>query len=82
KKEVSIELNIIGLRVDEAIPVVERYLNEAALSGIPSATIIHGRGTGRLAKAVREHLSGHPLVKGSRPGTDEEGGEAVTVVYF
>lgn len=82
KREIPMELNIIGMRVDDAIPVVERYLNEAVLSDIPSATIIHGRGTGKLAKAVREHLSGHPLVKRFRPGEDEEGGDAVTVVYF
>ena len=78
----SPELNIIGRRVDDALPLIEKFINDASLSGIPSVRIIHGRGTGRLANAVRDYLSGHPLVSGLRPGTDEEGGEAVTVVEF
>jgi len=78
----SPELNIIGRRVDDALPLIERFINDASLSGIPSVRIIHGRGTGRLSSAVRDYLSGHPLVSGLRPGTDEEGGEAVTIVEF
>jgi DNA mismatch repair protein MutS2 len=74
------EVNVIGLRVDEAIPVVDKALNEAILGGLPSLSIIHGRGTGRLKKAIREYLSTHSLVKGYRPGDPQTGGEGVTFV--
>ncbi len=74
------ELNVIGLRVDEALPIVEKALDEAVLGGLPSLNIIHGKGTGRLKKAVWEYLSGHALVKGFRPGDIRMGGDGVTVV--
>ena len=74
------ELNIIGLRVDEAIPRLEKYLNHASLAGHSEVTIIHGIGTGILSKAVREHLVAHPLIKSFRGGEQAEGGGGVTVV--
>lgn len=74
------EVNVIGLRVDEALPIVDKALNEAVLGGLPSLSIIHGRGTGRLKKAIREYLATHVLVKGFRSGEAQTGGEAVTVV--
>ncbi|MBI3752961.1 MAG: endonuclease MutS2 [Deltaproteobacteria bacterium] len=73
-------LNLIGLRVDEALPRLEEFLNHAALAGLSEVTIIHGIGAGILAKAVREHVSGHPLVKSFRGGEQSEGGGGVTVV--
>lgn len=73
-------LNIIGLRVDEALSRLEPFLNHAALSGLPEVTVIHGVGTGALLKAVREHLKGHPLVKESRNGEQFEGGSGVTII--
>ncbi len=57
------EVNIIGLRVDEALPVVDKALDEAVLSGLDKLAIVHGVGTGALKRAVREHLAGHPQVK-------------------
>lgn len=74
------ELNIIGLRVDEALARLERFLNDAVLGGLDRLVIIHGLGTGALLKAVRGHLKGHPLVKELRGGKQSEGGEGVTVV--
>jgi DNA mismatch repair protein MutS2 len=74
------EINVIGLRVDEALPIVEKALDEALLGGLSSMTIIHGKGTGRLRKAVWEYLSGHSLVLGFRPGDMRGGGDGVTVV--
>jgi DNA mismatch repair protein MutS2 len=56
-------LNLVGLRVDEALPLVDRLLDQAALHGQERVDIIHGLGTGRLKQAVREHLKHHPLVK-------------------
>lgn len=76
---VSSRINLVGLRVDEAISRLEPFLNHASLAGLSEVTIIHGFGTGILAKAVREHLEGHPLVKGHRKGEQPEGGAGVTV---
>ena len=75
----GIELNLRGLRVEEAIPRLDKYLNDAYLAGLPSVRIIHGRGTGTLRRAVREQLEGHPLVASHRPGDQHEGGDGVTV---
>jgi DNA mismatch repair protein MutS2 len=73
-------LNLIGLRVDDAISELEPFLNHASLAGVPEVSIIHGFGTGALSRAVRGHLKGHPLVKKFRPGDQSEGGGGVTVV--
>jgi DNA mismatch repair protein MutS2 len=72
-------LNIVGLRLDDAISRLEPFLNHAALAGLSEITIIHGIGTGVLSRAVREHLQGHPLVKNFRVGSQKEGGEGITV---
>jgi DNA mismatch repair protein MutS2 len=75
----GIELNLRGLRVEEAILRLDKYLDDAYLARLPSVRIIHGRGTGALRRAVREQLEGHPLVASHRPGDRHEGGEGVTV---
>jgi len=73
-------INLIGLRVDEALSRLEPFLNHVSLAGISEVTVIHGLGTRTLSRAVREHLEGHPLVKKFRAGERVEGGEGVTVV--
>src|SRR3989337_3016607 len=77
---VAAEVNLIGLRVDEALSKLEQFLNDATLAGLSEVVIIHGIGTWALAKAVREHLSEHPLVKSYRVGEQTEGGGGGTVV--
>lgn len=72
-------INLVGLRVDEALSRLEPFLNHAALAGFNEVTIIHGFGTGILSRAVREHLEGHPLIKSFRAGERSEGGNGVTV---
>ncbi|KJU83362.1 recombination and DNA strand exchange inhibitor protein [Candidatus Magnetobacterium bavaricum] len=74
------ELNLIGQRVDPALSILERYLNDAAINDLERVKIIHGVSTGRLAGAIREYLKDHPLVKAYRKGNNDEGGEAVTIV--
>jgi len=74
------ELKLIGLRVDEALDLLEQFLNRAALGGQNEVRVIHGLGTGRLRNAVREHLSRHPLVEGHRAGEPHEGRDGATVV--
>lgn len=78
----SAEVVLVGRRVDEALPEVERALNEALLSGRSSLRIVHGHGTGRLAAAVREFLDQHPGVAAHRPGEPREGGTAVTIAVL
>jgi DNA mismatch repair protein MutS2 len=62
-RELVQSLNIIGLRVDEALPLVDRLLDQALLNGAEHVDIIHGVGTGRLKKAVWEHLRRHGAVR-------------------
>jgi len=80
QEAVSLSINLVGLRVDEALSRLEPYLNHASLAGISRVTVIHGIGKGLLAKAVRDHLQDHPLVKSFGPGEITEGGAGVTVV--
>ena len=76
------ELNVIGMRVDPALSMLERYLNDGSLSGLRQAKIIHGIGEGILSKAIRDYAEDHPLVAQWRKGSEDEGGEAVTIIYF
>lgn len=73
-------ITLVGLRVDEALSRLEPFLNHVSLAGLSEVIIIHGFGTGILAKTVREHLTAHPLVKNFRSGEQSEGGAGVTVV--
>lgn len=77
---VSSVINIIGLRVDEALSKIEPFLNHASLAGLSEVVIIHGIGKGVLSKAVRDYLTGHSLIKSFRSGSRQEGGAGVTVV--
>ena len=81
KRTLSPEVNLHGYRVDEALTVIDSLLDDAALEGMTSLKIVHGKGTGALRRAVREFLTGHPLVASTEPG---EGGNAsgVTVVQL
>ncbi|MDK2824140.1 MAG: mismatch repair protein MutS2 [Clostridia bacterium] len=74
------ELDFRGLNVDEAIPLVDKYLDDAYLSGLNQVYLIHGKGTGVLRSSIREMLKKHPHVKSMRSGGFEEGGTGVTVV--
>ncbi len=73
------ELNIIGRTTDEGRDLLEKYLDDAFVAGLPSVRIIHGKGTGALRRAVEELLSAHPLVAEHRPGASSEGGAGATV---
>ena len=78
--KVSTELDLRGMASDEAIPMVDRYLDQAFLAKLNSVVIIHGKGTGVLRAAVQSHLRKHPHVKSFRLGTFGEGENGVTVV--
>jgi DNA mismatch repair protein MutS2 len=79
-RTVASSLDVRGARVEEALEVVDRYLEDASLAGLDRATIIHGLGTGALRDAVRAAASAHPLVRSVRAGERGEGGDGATVV--
>jgi DNA mismatch repair protein MutS2 len=72
-------VNLLGLRVDEALAEVERLIDLAGVKGFHQVTIIHGHGTGALRAAVTEFLKDHPLIAAYRTGEPAEGGAGVTV---
>ena len=76
------EVNLIGLRVDEAMEKMDDYMDACALHGLKSFRIIHGDGTGRLRKAVHSRLSANASVKEFRLGMPQEGGTGATIVVM
>lgn len=74
------ELDFRGLNVEEAMPLVDKYLDDAYLTGLSQVYLIHGKGTGVLRSSIREMLKKHPHVKSIRSGEFDEGGTGVTVV--
>lgn len=79
---ISTEVNLIGMTTDEAIPVMEKYLDDAYLAHLPSVRVVHGRGTGALKNAVHKRLRQLKYVKEFRLGQFGEGDSGVTVVTF
>ncbi|MEN9562610.1 MAG: hypothetical protein RIR73_854, partial [Chloroflexota bacterium] len=79
KPSPGMEVDLRGLMSEDALDKMERYLEQAYLSGLPWVRIIHGKGTGKLRQAVREALKGHTYVKSFEEGGHTEGGEGVTV---
>jgi DNA mismatch repair protein MutS2 len=77
---VPLQLDLRGARAEEALAVLDRYLNDAAVAGIDRLRIVHGKGTGALRTAVREMLSSHPLVRDVTNASPNEGGEGATIV--
>jgi DNA mismatch repair protein MutS2 len=78
----EITLNVRGLRVDEAVAEVERFLDRALRSGDAVLYVIHGHGTGALKSALRAHLSASELVERIHPAEAKDGGDGVTVVWL
>jgi len=74
------KLDARGLRVEELLREVDRFLDDLLVQGAPDGVILHGHGTGALKHALREHLAASPHVGRFRPGDRHEGGDAVTVI--
>ena len=74
------EVHLRHLTIDEALPKLDQYLDDAFMAGLYQVTVVHGKGTGTLRQAVQEQLAKHPLVKSYRPGGYGEGGAGVTIV--
>ena len=79
-KNVNSEINVIGLNVDEAIPIVDKFLDDCYLAKLETVRIIHGKGTGKLRDGIHQFLKVNPHVESFRMGTFGEGEMGVTVV--
>lgn len=79
-QNISTTLNVMGLNVDEAIFEIDKYLDTAYLNHLPSVTILHGKGTGKLKQGIHSFLKGNKYVKSFRIGDYHEGQDGVTIV--
>ncbi|MBD3166457.1 hypothetical protein GF324_07655 [bacterium] len=79
-KEIPMELKLLGMRYEEAEPVLDKYLNDLSVSGLPFARIVHGKGTGALKSLVHKKLERHPHIRNWHLAGDNEGGAGVTIV--
>jgi len=77
---ISKEINLLGKKTDEAVELVDKFLDQAFLNGLSEVRIIHGHGTGALRKAVADFLADHPHVARFAPASPEQGGSGATVV--
>jgi len=73
-------LHLVGLRIEEALPLLDKAIDRAIIDGCSQIHVVHGHGTGRLRKAVQDFLSDHSVVKGFHPEDLNAGGTGVTVV--
>lgn len=79
-KNISSEINVIGMNIDEAIFVIDKYLDDCAISKLSPVRIVHGKGTGKLREGIHKYLKINSHVKSFRLGTFGEGEMGVTVV--
>jgi len=79
-KTANSEINVIGLTVDEAIPLVDKFLDDCFLAKLQTARIVHGKGTGKLRQGIHSFLKKNKRVKSFRIGTYGEGEMGVTIV--
>lgn len=79
-RSVKTELDLRGMLTDEGILELDRFIDQALMSGIGQITVIHGKGTGAMRAAVHKHLKSHPSVRGFRLGVYGEGETGVTIV--
>ncbi len=75
----GVHIDLRGCTVEEALERLDRHLDAASRSGLPWVSVIHGKGTGALRRAVRDFLADHPLVSSYESGGDREGAEGVTI---
>ncbi len=80
ERDARFEFDMRGMNADEGIMELDRYLDQSVLSGVPSVTVIHGKGTGVLRSAVHSYLKNHRYVKSFRLGVYGEGESGVTIV--
>jgi len=81
-RTINTEVNLIGGRVEAALPRLDKYLDDAFAAGLESARIVHGKGTGALRKAIWEYLKGDSRVASFATADEGEGGAGATVIRF
>ena len=79
---ISSEIDVRGNNTEEAIAIIDKYLDDAALSSLSQVRIIHGKGTGALRKGLHEHFRNHPHVKKFEDAAYNEGGNGATVIIL
>ncbi len=79
-KHVSSEINVIGLNVDEAVFIIDKFLDDCCIANLQTVRIIHGKGTGKLREGIHKFLKSDSRVKSFRIGTYGEGEMGITVV--
>ena len=79
-KTVSSEINVIGENVEDAIFVIDKYIDDCYLSNLQTARIVHGKGTGALRAGIHSYLKTNKIVDNFRLGTFGEGEMGVTIV--
>jgi len=77
---ISSEIDLRGFNLEDAIVSVDKYLDDASMTGLKTVTIIHGKGTGILRAGIQKHLRSNPHVKSFRTGKFGEGEMGVTIV--
>ncbi|MBQ2642936.1 MAG: endonuclease MutS2 [Eubacterium sp.] len=82
KKDITMEINLIGKNTDDALNELEKYLDDAYIAKLPQVRIIHGKGTGTLRKAVQNYLKKSNLIDSYRDGAQGEGGSGATIAIF
>ena len=82
KKHVRPELDLRGMRYEEAKYALDKYIDDCLIGNMPFATIIHGFGTLTLRKLVKSYLDSNNLITSHRDGEGNEGGNGVTIVHF
>jgi DNA mismatch repair protein MutS2 len=80
RRNIAMSLDLHGQNVDDAVIILDKYLDDAFLAGLTQVSIVHGRGTGALRKGVWQHLRSHPHVAKLRQGEYDEGGVGATIV--
>ena len=80
QRRASMELDLRGETVEEALMELDQFLDNCVMANQGQVTVIHGKGTGALRKAVQQHLKHHPSVKSFRLGVFGEGESGVTIV--
>ncbi len=79
-KTATTEINVIGQNVEDAIFIIDKFLDDSALSNLETVRIVHGKGTGKLRQGIHQYLKNHPHVSSFRLGTFGEGEMGVTIV--
>lgn len=79
-RTIKTELDLRGMNIEEGIQEVDKYLDDAYVSGLKEVFIIHGKGTGVLREGIRQYMRTHKHVKSTRAGKYGEGGDGVTIV--